>query len=286
MQVELKQRIESVINNINQLPAIPDVVSKVITMVNDPNVAFNKVAEEICKDQSMTTNILKLCNSAYFSQGKQITSIERAIVTLGLKEVKDIVVVAATKAVMDKSILGYDLPKGELWRHGLAVAMLSKKIAIEKKKKDLADTVFTGGLIHGIGKTVLALYINSAYKEILKTVQDKGITFQMAEKEVLGYDHQEIGEKILTKWNFPDVLKAIVRYHLEPDSAPEQYKEAVSMVHVANGLCLMAGIGVGADGLYYEISSNALQRIGLSEDELNNLFSSVPDVLNQAQAIM
>ena len=163
MQENIKQRIESVINNLDQLPSIPEVASKIINMVNDPDVSFKKVAEEISQDQSMTTNILKLANSAYFSKGKEITSIDRAIVILGLKEVKDIIMVIATKPILNKSVLGYDLEQGDLWRQGLVVATLAKRIAMAKKRKDVADVVFTGGLIHNVGKLVLAIFCQKCF---------------------------------------------------------------------------------------------------------------------------
>ena len=183
MLTNIKERLEQVVNNLGQLPSIPDVAGKVINMVNDPESSFNQIALEISKDQAITTNVLKLCNSAYFSRGKEILSVERATVTLGIKEVKDIVFVAATKSILDKEIIGYDLAKGDLWKHGLSVAVLSKQIALLKKKVDIADIAFTGGIIHDVGKTVLALYVHSAFKEILSLVDSKQISFQMAEKE-------------------------------------------------------------------------------------------------------
>ena len=142
MRSDIKTRIESVISNLNQLPSIPDVVTKIINLVNDPNVSFKLIADELSKDQAMTTNILKLANSAYFSKGKEISSIDRAIIILGLKEVKDIILVVATKPVLDRVIIGYDLAKGDLWKQGLVVATISKKIAMDKKRKDIADVVF------------------------------------------------------------------------------------------------------------------------------------------------
>ena len=285
MQAQIKQRLEQIVNNIGQLPSMPDVAGKVVTMVSDPDVSFNKVSDEISKDQAITTNVLKLCNSAYFSRGKEISSIERAIVTLGLKEVKDIVIVAATKSLLDKEILGYDLAKGELWKHGLAVAVLSKNIATIKNKKDIADIAFTGGIIHDVGKTVLALYVQSTFKEIISKVEEKQITFQTAEKEIMGFDHQEIGEKILQKWGFPNILKDIVRYHHEPENAPEESKLIVSIVHIANTICLMGGIGIGSDGLYHQFSDMAVKTIGLNNAELENIYTNLPDVIDQVSAI-
>nr|MBP7604129.1 HDOD domain-containing protein [Spirochaetota bacterium] len=73
MHAHIQQRIQGIINNLDQLPSIPDVASKVLTMVNDPDISFKAIADEISKDQAITTNILKLCNSAYFSKGKEIS---------------------------------------------------------------------------------------------------------------------------------------------------------------------------------------------------------------------
>ncbi|TAL33915.1 MAG: HDOD domain-containing protein [Spirochaetes bacterium] len=286
MQEQIQKRIEAIITNLDQLPSIPDVASRVINMVNDPDVSFKAMADEISKDQAITTNILKLCNSAFFSKGKEVTSMDRAIVTLGIKEVKDIVIVAATREVLSKAIQGYDLQRGELWRHGLAVAILSKRIALAKNRKAVADVAFTGGIIHDVGKTVLALFVQSTFKDILATAESKKITFDSAEKEIMGYDHQEIGEKVLSKWRFPEVLKAMVRFHHDPAAAPKEFLELVSIVHVANVICLMGGIGIGADGLYHELSDVAIKALGLSNKELEQFYSDLPQVVNQTREML
>ena len=286
MHEHIQQRIQSIIQNVEQLPSLPDVVSKIINMVNDPDVSFKHVADEIAKDQAITANILKLCNSAYFSKGKEISSIDRAIVILGLKEVKDIVVIATTKSVLNKVIVGYDLARGELWKHGVAVAMLAKKIATECNQKAIADIAFTGGIIHDVGKTVLALFVQSTFKEILNTVTEKSITFQEAEKVVMGFDHQQIGEQVAIKWKFPRVLQSIVRYHHEPMNAPDDHKMIVSIVHVANTLCLMAGIGIGSDGLYHELNYDAIKLLSLKDSELEKLFADIPELMMKAKDIL
>ena len=285
MQTAIQERIESVINNIDRLPSIPGVASQLISLVNNPDIPFNKIAEEIAKDQSMTTNMLKLCNSAYFNRGKEISSLERAVITLGMKEVKDIVVLVSTKAVMNKAVVGYDLEQGEMWKHGLAVAILSKRISLIKGKKDIADIAFTGGIIHDVGKTVLALFVQKTYKDILALVESKQIPFHQAEKGIMGFDHQEIGERILAKWKFPKVLKDIVRYHHEPGSAPDESKTIVSIIHIANVICLMAGIGIGSDGLYHELSDTALEIVGIKNGELEKLYSNLPAIIEQVNDI-
>ncbi len=286
MHAHIQNRIQSIINNLDQLPSIPDVAGKILNMVNDPDVSFKVIAGEISKDQAITTNILKLCNSAYFSKGKEISSIDRAIVTLGIKEVKDIVIIAATREVLNKIVIGYDLARGELWRHGIAVAVLSKKIATMKNRKNVADIAFTGGIIHDVGKTVLAIFVQNTFKEILALTEAEKIPFSAAEKRIMGFDHQEIGERILTKWKFPDVLKAIVRFHHTPENAPSEFRPLASIVHVANSICLMAGIGIGSDGLYHELSEAAIKSLGLTNAELESLYGDIPQTLNQAKDIL
>ncbi len=286
MHAHIQQRIQSIIENLEQLPSIPEVASRVLTMVNDPDVSFKAIADEISKDQAITTNILKLCNSAYFSKGKEISSIDRAIVTLGIKEVKDIVIVVATREVLNKTIIGYDLARGDLWRHGIAVAILSKKIAMQKSMKSVADIAFTGGIIHDVGKTVLALFVQNTFKDIMALTQAKQLPFSAAEKEIMGYDHQEIGERILAKWKFPDVLKSIVRYHHQPDKCPREHMPITSIVHIANTVCLMAGIGIGSDGLFHELNDQALKTVGMGNKELETLYSDIPRALNEAKDIL
>ena len=285
MHEQIKQRLENIISNLTQLPSLPDVVSRVINMVNDPNVDFKLVADEISKDQSLTANILKLCNSAYFSKGKEIVSVDRAIVTLGLKEVKDIVVLVTCRNVLDRPILGYDLAAGEMWLHNLTVAILSKKIATDRKRKDIADIVFTGGIIHDVGKTVLALYVANTFKDIMKTTVENSISFIDAEKEVMGFNHQDIGIKILEKWKFPEALKAIVGFHHSPENCQKEFYTPVSVVHIANIITLMAGVGIGGDGLYHSLSPEAVKEVGLTDSDLEKYYSMIPEITKQAKQL-
>ena len=286
MNQQIKLRIEAVINNVNQLPSVPDVVAKLLSMVNKEDFSFKDIAHEISKDQAMTTNILKLCNSAHFSKGNVITSVEKGVVTLGLNEIKEIIMLVAAKPILDKSLLGYEMEKGALWQQGVVVAETAKRITELTGRKDVSDTVFTGGIIHNIGKVVIALFVHNTYAEIMDLVLKDGIPFSQAEHDVMGYSHEEIGERILSKWNFPQVLKSIVRYYQDPMSAPEEDQYEVSVVHIANVLALMAGIGIGKDGLYHTIADNAIQKVNLNPNDMGKVFSSIPDIIAKSRELM
>jgi HD-like signal output (HDOD) protein len=194
--------------------------------------------------------------------------------------------IVATKPVLEKSLIGYDLAKGDLWMQGLVVATIAKKIALDKGRKDISDVVFTGGIIHNVGKTILALFVQSTFKDILQAVQTKNITFNQAEKEIMGFNHQEVGEKILEKWNFPPVLKNIVRYYEDPENAPAEYKTEVSIVHLANVIAIMAGIGIGSDGLYHQLSEFAVKTVGMSEEDLSQIYGRTPEMIKQIRDLL
>jgi HD-like signal output (HDOD) protein len=285
MNQQIKSRIEAVINNVNQLPSMPAVIAKLLMLVNKEDFSFKEIADEISKDQAMTTNILKLCNSAYFSKGNIITSVEKGIVTLGLNEVKEIIMIVSAKPLLDKSLLGYEMEKGALWEQGFIVAEVAKKIAELTGRKDVMDIVFTGGIIHNIGKVVVALFVHNTYSDIMELVQKDGISFSKAEHEIMGYSHEEIGEKILTKWNFPEVLKSVVRFYQDPMAAPEEYQYEVSVVHIANVLSLMAGVGMGKDGLYHSIEDSAVAKVSLKPDDMGKLFAIIPDLVSQSRGL-
>ena len=102
----------------------------------------------------------------------------------------------------------------------------------------------------------------------------------------MGFNHQQVGEKILAKWNFPEILRMIVLYYNNPEEAPAETQMEVSIVHIANVLSLMSGIGVGSDGLFHEISPFAIKKIGLTEDELMEIFSKIPETLKQLKEIL
>ena len=279
----IKARIEAVINNVNQLPSMPDVIAKLLRLVNKEDFSFKEIADEISKDQAMTTNILKLCNSAYFSKGNVITSVEKGIITLGLNEVKEIIMIVSAKPLLNKSLLGYEMEKGALWEQGFIVAEVAKRIAEFTGRKDVMDIAFTGGIIHNIGKVVVALFVHNTYNEIMELVQKEGISFSKAEHEVMGYSHEEIGERILSKWNFPQVLQSVVRFYQDPMEAPEEDKYVVSVVHIANGLALMAGVGMGKDGLYHNIEAGALEKVNLNSNDMGKIFATIPELVTQSR---
>jgi len=267
-----------IISKIQTLPSISGVAIKVLELLDDPDSSAEEVQKILRLDPGLTANILKLTNSAYFGLPNKVGSVQQAVVMLGWKRLIRIVLSTCVNAVMDKPIPGYDLPPGELWRHSVAVSVTAEGL-MKELNLGVDDEIFTAALLHDLGKLVMWEFVAEDLESIRLTAE-RGIPFQMAEREVLGTDHAEIGGMLMESWSFPPRFVDAVRWHHEPDSA-ENPSTLIDIVHVANVLCLMLGIGAGIEGLHYRPSAAVTKRLGLKPKQLEVVASQTLQWANE-----
>jgi putative nucleotidyltransferase with HDIG domain len=262
--------LDKIMAKIDAFPSIPGSAIKLIELLENEDAPVKEIEDILRLDPGMTANVLKLTNSAYFGLPTKVGSVKRAVMLLGMNKIKQLVMASCVGAVMDGPIPGYDLPAGELWRHSIAVSVAAEGLSRELKMTG-ADDIFTAALVHDVGKLILGQFIQEDLAAI-DAAAGSNVSFEIAEKQVLGTDHAEIGARILSHWSLPDDLVHAVRWHHDPDAAEEQ-KRITDVVHVANVLCLMMGIGVGREGLQYEPSPAVTRRLGLKPFHLEHVAS-------------
>jgi len=212
-------------------------------------------------DPGLTANVLRLANSAYFGFSGSVGSLRDAIVRLGTEQVTRTVMASAAASLMRRTaVKGYDLPEGELWKHSIAVAVASDQLA-SVLELDVPGYVFTGALLHDVGKIVLGTFVDVDAAPIMELAFDEHVPFEEAERRVLGIDHAEVGAKLLDRWNLPAPIVNMSRWHHEPECSPG-ISPALDIVHIADALALTYGIGTGGgDGLNYRLSSKVFSRM-------------------------
>ena len=262
--------LEKILVKIDAFPSIPGSTVKLLNMLEDPETSVQAIEDVLRLDPGMTANVLKLSNSAYIGLTSKVGSVKRAVMLLGIKKIKQLVMTSCVGAVMNGPIPGYDLPGGELWRHSIAVSVAAEGLSRELKLKDTED-IFTAALVHDVGKLILGQFIQEDLAAI-QTAAGRDISFEVAEKAVLGIDHAEIGARILSNWSLPGDLVHAVRWHHDPEGA-DTTNCTTDVVHVANVLCLMMGIGVGREGLQYKPSPAVTRRLGLKPFTLERVAS-------------
>ena len=266
-----------IISKLKDIKSFPQFVIETMKKLNDPESNAADVAKSLSRDEGLVLRILKLANSAAYGMSRNISNISEAIALLGYKSVSNIILAATVYSAMDKGLSGYALDRGELWRHSLMVAYTSRHLAKLTGKVGTEDA-YVGGLLHDIGKVILNDYVRFGYGIIVKMVEEKHIPFTEAESQVLGFDHAMIGEILVERWEMPEGYRIAVAYHHKPNELPEdklQYQPLLDVVTLANTICLMLGIGLGADGLQAYMFPEPIERLGITN--FDGLFSEMVD---------
>ncbi|MCK4488224.1 MAG: HDOD domain-containing protein, partial [Desulfobacterales bacterium] len=201
--------IEAIIKSIKKLPPFPDVATKALKILDDPDASADQLISIIQYDQAITANVLKLCNSAYYGLRRKVRSLREGLVLLGNAELKNIILASTVVKFFHKENKGYDLARGELWRHAVATGIISKIIS-DRVTESEPPSLFTAALLHDIGKVVLGSFVDRYFEQIIALVKEGEHSFLEAERKMLGIDHAEVGAKVAESWNFPeDIVQAI-----------------------------------------------------------------------------
>jgi putative nucleotidyltransferase with HDIG domain len=259
--------MDAILAKVGEIKPLPGTVLRLVQVVNNPRSTVSDIVEVIKYDQVITGQILRICNSAYFGLSREIHSLNEAIRYLGMLKILQLVMAVHTNALLSRGQSGYDLAPGVLWKHSVAVALASSIFAERLAMEKNASVAFTAGLLHDVGKVVLSEHVAAEFSQIVSRVTSRNISFLEAEREVLGLSHCEVGAKVAEAWQIPDPIVQCIRYHHDPRQAPAP-DALLDAVYLANTVCLLMGVGLGADGLAYRADPVIVERHELAESDL------------------
>ncbi len=279
---------DQILAGISSFPTLSVTVNRLLAVLNDPESASHEVAKIIQYDPALTANVLKAANSSYLGFRRPVTSLSEAIFRLGTKWIFQIAVSSLIYSNVRKPAAGYNLTGEELWRHSISVAIMTESLSSLLGMRE-AGMLYTAGLVHDIGKIAIGQFVSGNFDKIQNLVDERHLTFEEAELEILGIDHSEIGALIAENWNFPQVIVECIRWHHNPDCAP-QVSQPLDLVHVSDSLCLLEGFGLGKDDLQYKLNENSINRLKitvtnielaisqtvLTVAEMENMFIDIP----------
>ena len=277
--------IEDIISSIDTLKPIPPVATQIMALAEDENSSMSDISDLIAYDPSTTASLLKICNSAYFGLARKVESVREAITLLGLDQILELVLLNSTAENFKDEPDGYGLGEGELWHHAVLSAHVAKMLAenhgYEKKK----HFIFTAALLKDIGKLIMGRFVAFSYEKINILVTSKGYSFNEAEKEVIGMNHEELGALVAEKWRFGKKLIYIIRNHHMSDEASRDDAET-ALVYLADIVCMMMGFGTGVDGLAYRFYSDVLNRMNLTEQDLHKIIYDIGERRQKIQKLL
>ena len=271
--------IEDILEEANQLRPVSDAGSKVMVLLDDPECGMSDLSDIIQHEPALTANVLKLANSAFFGLPGKIYDAKQAIIYLGMRQVIDLVLLVTCSKSFEGAHEGYGLERGELWKSAVSAAIIAQDLS---KIKGLKETglIFTAALMRDIGKVVLNQYVKSAMIQVLDRVKDKHVTFREAERQVLGFDHTQVGAMVAKSWNFPTSLQCILIYYHCPLEAKGCYLNA-SVVYLADALCRRMEICTGVDDPFYPEDGRVARSLGIDESAMQAVIEEFGEKLER-----
>jgi putative nucleotidyltransferase with HDIG domain len=222
---------QAIIREVESLPQFPDNIVFIQKLISDPDSEITDIARQISTDPSLTADLLKLVNSAQFMLPKKVDNIVEAVKLVGMKGIRNLLYTHGTQ-----KILGAKYQEMRtLWEHSYRTAFYAYQLAKSfKRRKDILDDIYVGGILHDLGKIIVASLHPDLLDRITNFCKSKGIPTSMLEDLSVGFNHAVIGAMIAEKWNFPEQLVAAIRHHHEPTEYAAEHRDVVYTVYLAN----------------------------------------------------
>ena len=219
-KVQIINQIRTKLEEIRDLPTLPVVAQEARRIIDDPNSNMNNLVHVIEGDMALTSRILRIANSAYYGVPRKIDNLKMALVILGMKEINNLVTTITVMRLFpsDHEYSTFDIPR--FWKHSAICAELTIGL-YEGLRMHPPSSAYIAGLLHDVGKLVLAQYFFDYFLKCLKIAVDDELSLAEAEINTLGIDHGHIGSWLIKRWNIPDeICDAVAKHHVRPANSP------------------------------------------------------------------
>ena len=270
----VNRNIKQLTEGMRNLGSYAGVIASVEAVLNDANSTLSNLGEVIEKDPDLAARLLKLGNSAFFCFSHRLETVSEAISLIGIQQVLDLI---TASNVIDafEGISPEHVNMESFWKHSLACGIGARCLAVAGQLP-APEKFFVAGLLHDLGRLVLFSQAPKQATEIFARYQSRRMLLRDAEREVLGFDHAQIGEELLRGWQYPANLVHAVAYHHSPMSAGFFQLES-SVVHLADYLVHAMQMGNPGERFVPPLSTPAWERVGLTTDVLASVMDSIDE---------
>lgn len=256
--------ISRILKSVEDFPTLPTVYTALTDVMANPRATSQDAAAVIIRDQSAASKVLKTANSPLYGFRGRIDTISQAIFHIGFEEVKNLVIAISIMDIFKHTKLTNSYNPVELWKHSIAVGVITKLIGKELGVKNL-ENYFLAGILHDIGKLLFLKELRNEYEKTLQYAMDKRISIKDAEAETLGITHTIAGELVSEKWKLPAPLRNAIKYHYS-GIVDGEVKFLPASVHIANVASRILELGEAGDDLIPEPNFTVWKALKLSDD--------------------
>ncbi|NLX23908.1 MAG: HDOD domain-containing protein [Phycisphaerae bacterium] len=280
------QAIKLALARIGDIATLPEITSKIISVVDDPKSTARDLHNIIKNDPALATKILKVVNSAFYGLPGQVSDLDRAIVLLGLSAVKNIAISASISRLFTSEKLSDRFTARDVWRHSVAVGVVTRQFCCLIGKRAFSEEAFLAGLIHDLGLLVERQAFPDQLADVIRAASKCERPFCEIEQEIIGADHQALGAALAAKWKFPRPLQVVLGYHHNVTNLTEDHRLLPTVVYAADVLCCHERIGFHLTAENQTLDDLLLESVGLSENDVNTVRAELPEQIEAAEAVL
>jgi putative nucleotidyltransferase with HDIG domain len=284
-----KRKIPLTIDNlvakagISELASIGSIVNRIVQIIRNPNSSASDLKEIIEIDPPLSAKVLRRANSAYYGVKRNIVSIQEAVVFMGFRALKELALNLKIGKVFEKDTALGDYSRKKLWKHSLALALCCKSI-YRKEFREQGEDIYSAALLHDIGIMVLEEFAPDEFQKVLHKIEEEQLPTCDAEKEILGFDHAQIGQALTRKWQLPEELTNAIGYHHRPLRANPDYAKPAYTVYVSDYICKQYGVGLfGFQEKSSDTYEKCLESLNISEENLEIIMEDVIEELEEME---
>ncbi|MDD2743124.1 MAG: HDOD domain-containing protein [Rhodocyclaceae bacterium] len=272
---------DQVLARFRQLPSLPVAVSDLLASFGNEDVDVEQIARQIARDQALTARVLRVANSSFYGLQSRVGTINEAVVVLGFRAVRSMVMAVAMNGIFRvDQCRNFDAQA--YLRHGVGAALAARALApLAGHNPELA---FTGGLLHDIGQLVLAANFSAQYSAVLDYRSKHDCQLVIAERDILGIDHAEVGGMLATSWRFPESLRQAVAEHHAPASSLAN--SLANVVHIADAFAHALGLSGTPSELAVPVDKTAWERLGLDGDKCGKTLGEIERAFDDTYLVL
>ena len=249
-----------------RLVSLPEVCVQVQTLADSPHTSAADFGEVIGNDTALTSRLLKLVNSAYFSLPGKIDSVSRAVNMIGMRELRNLTM-AASAAEVFSDIPGNLIDMAGFWQHSVYCGLVARNLAGHCNILH-SERLFTAGLLHDVGRLLMLMKLPDETAKAESLRQQSDIDVCDFERQLIGFDHAEVGQALLLHWNMPRNLCASILYHHNPGDAHDAHLEA-ALIHIADQVTHCAQESLDSPGSQFYDPYGALLDSDLHAEDIS-----------------
>ncbi|HUH66416.1 MAG TPA: HDOD domain-containing protein [Syntrophales bacterium] len=263
----MKQKPEDFLKGLVQLSSLPVVYTKINEAVNNPQSSTKDICDIISDDPGLTSRLLRLVNSAFYGFPSRVETVSRALFIVGTRQIRDLALATSIMNVF-QGIPEKLVSMESFWKHSVACGLAAKTLATYRRCEMNVERFFAAGIIHDVGRLVIYKKAPDTAQAMILRCQDRGELLYDVEKEMLGFNHAELGRKLMQFWNLPPSLEEVVACHHMPQEA-RRYPIEASVVHIADILVHAIQLGNSGEHFVPRIDEKAWQMIGIPMSTLS-----------------